>query len=301
MSSSQTAIGWAMICALFLLSACKDQRSISSREYPSRTSEELVLLAQNTTLDFEQFSAKVSADVRSPKSNNSFRATLRIRKDSAIWVSVSPALGIEVFRVLCTQDSVLYVDKINKEFFRGTYKKLNEITNSDLTLNAIQDILVGNPLYFDPELKYRTKNDDEGYQLSTRNVNRLRRMVGTDREEGPVIPYDTTNAELNEKRLMRLQEKLDDEELIVRQYWFDYAHGKIVQSVFTDLASALYLSAVYDQFEEVDGKLIATKASLELGNTKEQATFKLDYSRIKLNEPLSMPFSIPDKYEQIRN
>lgn len=301
MNRTQSAIGGVLVSMLFLLVGCKDQRALSSREYPSRTSEDLVSLAQNTRLDFEQFSAKISADVRSPQNNNSFRATLRIRKDSAIWVSVSPALGIEVFRVLCTQDSVLYVDKINKSFFRGTYKKLNELTNSELNLQALQEILVGNPLYFDPELKYRSKNDEVGYQLSTRNVNRLRRMVGTDREEGPVIPYDTTNSELNEKRLMRLQDRLDDDELIVRQYWFDYDHGKIIQSVFTDLASALYLSAVYDKFEPVEDQLIPTKASLELGNTKEQATFKLDYSRIKLNEPLSMPFSIPNKYEQIRN
>jgi len=46
--------------------------------------------------------------------------------------------------------------------------------------------------------------------------------------------------------------------------------------------------------------MIPSKISLALGNTKDQATFKLDYSRMKLNAPFEMPFSIPDKYDEVR-
>lgn len=301
MNSWHTPYVLAAVVGVFLISGCKSPQATATRDYPPKTADELVAIAEQSKLDYKTFSAKVSVDLKAPDRSNSFRATLRVNGDSAIWVSVSPAMGIEVFRLLCTVDSVKYIDKIKNQYFLGTYEKLNKLTNSELTLEALQDILVGNPLYFNPDLKYRSKNDDEGYQLSTRNTNKLRRIVGADRNEGVIIPTDTSEADVNERRLNRIQDKWEDEELIVRQYWLDYTHGKVVHSIFTDLASALYLSAVYSDFETIDNRLIPTKAVLELGNTKEQATFKLDYSRIKLNSSLNMPFSIPDKYEEVRN
>lgn len=300
MNSPRTATGSILFLCLILLGGCKGKRDVAAREYPPLAVDELIDLTAASRLNFEHFSAKVSADVDAQGRSNSFRATLRIRRDSAIWVSVSPALGIEVFRLLCTQDSVLYIDKMKNQYFRGTYKKLNELTGSELTLRAVQEILVGDPLYFNPDLNYRSRNDAQGYQLSTRNTNRLRRIVGASPGEELKLPVDSTGESINEKRLFRMQERMNDEDLIVRQYWMHYTLNKVVHAVFTDLVSTLYLSANYDDHELIDGQWIPTKAHLELGNTKEQATFKLNYSRIKLNTPAGMPFSVPDKYEEVR-
>lgn len=301
MSNSFASFTGLALAGLLLLFGCKPTERAVAREYPPKSEADLIALAQNNHFDFQWFSAKISADARTPERSNSFRATLRIRKDSAIWVSVSPAMGIEAFRLLCTRDSVKYLDKLKNQYFLGTYKRLNELTNSDLDLQALQDILVGDPLYFDAQLGYRARKDETGYLLSTRNANRLRRIVGTERDESLVIPADTSDTDLNERRLNRLQDRWKDEDLIVRQYWFDYDHGKVVQSVFTDLGSALYLSSQYSTFEDINGQLFPTEAALELGNTEEQATFKLDYSRIKVNVPAGMPFSIPSKYEPVQN
>lgn len=284
-----------------LLTACKSTPDTLSRDYPTKTPDELVALVNNSRLDFEYFSAKAAVDVKTPRQSNSFRATLRIRRDSAIWVSVSPAMGIEVFRLVCTTDSVLYIDKLKKEYFRGTYQKLNELSNSDLDYFALQDLLLGNPLYFESGLDYRSKNEPEGYLLSTKNAKLLKRITGNGHREDYFIPADTTGGDLNEKRLLRLQNKKEEEELIVRQYWLDYTHGKITQTTFTDLSSAVFLSAQYLQFEPADGQMLPSKIALTLGNTKDQATFNLDYSRIKLNDPSEMPFSIPGKYDEVRH
>lgn len=300
MSSRYQSITIVFIAVAIIGSACKGKRALSTADYPTLNTEDLISLADSSHLSFESFSAKVSADVKTPDQSNSFRATLRIRRDSAIWASISPALGIEVFRLLCTQDSVLYIDKMKKQYFRGTYKKLNEIAKSELTLGGLQDLLLGDPLYFNPDLKYRSNIDGVGYQLSTKNANRLRRMVGADRGEIMVLDSDSVDNR-TEKKLFRLQERMDDDNLVVRQYWMSNPQGKVVQSVFTDLVSAIYLMARYSGHEMIDGQWIPTKTFLELGNTEEQATFKLDYSRIKLNESVAMPFSIPDKYEEVRN
>lgn len=289
------------ILPMILLMSCRSKRDVAVREYPAKSTQELIDWIQQGAAEYETFNAKVSADVRAEGRNNSFRATLRIRRDSAIWVSVSPAMGIEVFRLLCTQDSVKYIDKIKNKYFIGTYQKLNELTNSDLTFAGLEDILVGNPLYFLPELRYRSRNDNVGYMLATRNSNRLRRAVGGSGQETPELPLDTTGERQIERRIMRLQDRLDEDELIARQYWLHHESGKVVQTVFTDLQSELFLHAAYSDHEDVSGQLFPGRIQVTLGNTQEQATFRLSYSRVRINEPVSMPFSIPDKYEQVVN
>lgn len=289
---------FALICLSFVAVSCKSKQAVAVRDYPPKNSAELMLLAAQNDMEYQQFSAKISAKVKTPSRSNSFRATIRIRRDSAIWASVTPAMGIEAFRVLCTQDSVKYIDKLNKQYFLGTYQKFNEITKSELDLRAIQDILLGNALYFDPGLNYHAQNRPEGYHLATENTEKLKRMAKVEDVQWLIAAPDSTSKA--DKKLERLRNKNEEEDLVVRQYWFDYSHGKLVQSVFTDLVTAQFLSAVYGKFETIDDQLFPTETFIELGNTAEQATFDLEYSRIKLNTALSMPFSIPDKYEAVR-
>src|SRR6056297_340448 len=112
MSSRYHSIAFVFISVAIIGAACKGKRALSTADYPALSTEEVISLANASRLNYGSFSAKVSAEVKLPDQSNSFRATLRIRRDSAIWASISPALGIEVFRLLCTQDSVLYIDKM---------------------------------------------------------------------------------------------------------------------------------------------------------------------------------------------
>jgi hypothetical protein len=297
---SSKSVVVVLICCVSLLSGCKSKRPVAERESTPKNALEIIEQATAAQLKYTSFSAKVSADIKVKKQSNSFKATLRMRADSAIWMSISPALGIEVFRLLCTVDSVKYVDKINNRYFLGDYKMLNKLTNSELSLEVMEQILTGNLLYFNPESKYRSNTDKSGYYLATRNTNRLRRIVGADRREAlDVIPDSLSAEQINEKKLHRIQDKLEDEDLIVRQYWFDFDSMKIIQSTFTDLVNEVSLKVSYNEHELVETALVPTKISIDLGNANENAMFRLSYSKIKLNGPVEMPFSIPEKYEQV--
>lgn len=298
--NSFKSVVFISICCAVLHTGCKAKGPVAERERTLKNTVEIIDQALAAQLNYESFSAKVTADIKVKNQSNSFKATLRVRADSAIWMSISPALGIEVFRLICTVDSVKYVDKLNNRYFLGDYKMLNKLTNSELSLEAMEKILTGNPLYFNTESKYRSNNDKTGYYLATRNTNRLRRLVGADRREAvDVIPDSLSEEQINERRLQRIQEKKEEEELIVRQYWFDFDNMKVVQSTFTDLANEVSLKIGYSEFEQVETVLVPSKISIDIGNATENAMFKLSYAKIKLNGPLEMPFSIPEKYEQV--
>ena len=63
--------------------------------------------------DFIYFSAKAKFTLVDDKGSRTANANIRIKHDSAIWISVS-ALGIEGLRILATHDSVKIIDRLNK-------------------------------------------------------------------------------------------------------------------------------------------------------------------------------------------
>ena len=67
--------------------------------------------------DYEYLSAKTKITVINTDGKTEFSASVRIKKDSAIWISISPALGIEIVRVLITKDSIKIIDRFNKKYY----------------------------------------------------------------------------------------------------------------------------------------------------------------------------------------
>ena len=93
-------------------------------------------------IDFNTFSAKIKADVETSKEKlPDLTAVVRIQKDKAIWMSVSATfLNIEVYRVYITPDSVILLNKKDKEVQQftqtlGSIKKLG--LHADKTLDLL--------------------------------------------------------------------------------------------------------------------------------------------------------------------
>jgi hypothetical protein len=104
-------------------------------------------------IEFETFSAKVKVDFEgSDGKKNDFNAFIRIRKDSVMWVSINALLGIEAFRVLITPDSVKVLNKLDKVVQLRSVNYLKEITKLPFTFKELQDLIIGNPIYFDSNI-----------------------------------------------------------------------------------------------------------------------------------------------------
>ncbi|HSC36841.1 MAG TPA: DUF4292 domain-containing protein [Chitinophagaceae bacterium] len=75
---------------------------------------------------------------------------LRMKKDSIIWVSITATiLTVEVFRMKITPDSVILVDKRGKVVHYRSVSYLRELTQLPFDFYTVQDLLIGNPIYFD--------------------------------------------------------------------------------------------------------------------------------------------------------
>ncbi len=110
-------------------------------------------------IGFETFSAKIKVDYKDSKDKNlDFNAFVRMRKDSVVWVSIIAALGVEAFRVLIRPDSVMIMDKLEKTIKYTTVSDLQRITQLPFDFTALQQLILGNPLYLEGELQSFKEN-----------------------------------------------------------------------------------------------------------------------------------------------
>ena len=76
---------------------------------------------EKNLFEYETLSFKSEVTVQMKDEKRSFKTNIRIKRDSAIWMSISPALGIEVARAIFTTDSIKLVDKWNDQYYLGDY------------------------------------------------------------------------------------------------------------------------------------------------------------------------------------
>jgi hypothetical protein len=70
-----------------------------------------------------------------------FLGTMKLVKDSIIWVSLRSSIGIELGRVLARPDSVWMYSKLLKIKEKGNWKLFEEFSGYALDFNALQGIL----------------------------------------------------------------------------------------------------------------------------------------------------------------
>ncbi len=108
-------------------------------------------------LDFDYFQSKAKIDYDDGTNQFSSPMTIRIRKDSVIWISVNPALGIEVVRALITPDSIFVIDKIHKNFYAEGLNYVKQNFGVELSFKMIQAALLGNliePITYSDSLNF---------------------------------------------------------------------------------------------------------------------------------------------------
>lgn len=115
---------------------------------------------QENRIDFNTFSAKVKVDFEGGDGKkNDFNATLRMKKDSVIWISINAVLGIEAFRVMITPDSVMVLNKLDRLVQLRSVSYLQEVTRIPITFYDLQDLIIGNPIFLDSNLVSYNKQE----------------------------------------------------------------------------------------------------------------------------------------------
>lgn len=271
----------AILFFLFFISACKTRQkqqvnlpvpdsAIVSETLDSKSLDSLVSAIQNTNLKLNWFGARLNVKAELQGQVNSFNANLRMRTDSAIWISISPALGIEVARVLITRDSLKFLNRLSSTYFAGDYNYLNELLQIEVNFDMIQSIILGNAyLHYSVE-NYVRARDSEGYILSTLKKRRIKR-----------------------------ENELDVPQVLTQEIWFSPVYQKVVRMEFLDYRPIRKFSVNYLSFATEENLKFPEKLSVQ-AQAEKQVRIDMEYSKLSVSKALNLPFSIPEGYEPVR-
>jgi hypothetical protein len=280
------------------MSACRKPKEVV-RETPvkNRTAGYLLKRYAENKFDFDWLGMKVDASFGTEDNSDSFKATIRMRKDSAIWVSIVPALGIEMIRVMITPDSLKYLSKIpeNKFYYTGGFDEIGRLIGIDFDFEMLQDLLVGNAIGLEKdEQRFRSEIDDNDYLLISKYRRKVRRVVGVDDRK---LEGDTILVNPDDPRFRRTAKRTDDEDgLIISRYWLEPAGFRLVKSVFNDLLRQRTMEISYEDFQPDGEQYYPAKCRLLMSSTQVRQEMRYEITKLSSGKPYEFPFEIPEDY-----
>lgn len=262
---------------LFFTIGCKStQNGLSLKgEVKNISDSRLLRQVQTSYIPFETlFVKKFTADYSVNQSKRSFGGSLFIRRDKELVVTVTPLLGIELFRAHLTLDSVFLLDRTKRKLHVASYDWIENMLFFDANLAIIQRILtnqmfvVSEEGLFEENLKrFKHYTSGENYFLNSVKSNRLQRG-------------------------WRRQNLLHSFEIIPDYY-------KVKQVHLKDFDGDLELRITYEDFKEVKGLLFPSR--IQLKGKKGMDTFEvnLQFHQLEWDGSTTIGFQKPERYETI--
>ena len=98
----------ALVVGSFVMTGCSNEQRIADGKHLRSMEPNNVLKRYNKeALKWDWIGFKLDTKIEVDGKSDSFTLNVRMARDSAIWISLSPALGVELARVLLLPDSGL--------------------------------------------------------------------------------------------------------------------------------------------------------------------------------------------------
>jgi len=95
-------------------------------------------------IDFEYFQTRTKVRYTEGDKQVNGNAHIRIKKDSLIWFSISPSVGLEATRVMITKDTAIVINRMDKEYYIFNFEEISRYFNFKVDFELIQSIILGN-------------------------------------------------------------------------------------------------------------------------------------------------------------
>jgi len=269
----RTIINITLLLLSLVLFSCQTSRKTIKEPIKEYGADYLFSKLKESELKFEWFSAKFNLDLVIDKKNTSFTGQIRMKKDSAIWVSFSPALGIEMARLIITTDSVKFINRINKSYYIGDFKNVQTLLDANIDFDIFQSILLGNDLTYYENGKFRASYDSREYHLVTAGRQKLKKYVKT---------------------------REDEERIYIQNIFLDPQTFKITQMKTKELKKEnKKLDAAYSNFQPIGLQLFPYHIYYDLLADKP-VQVDLNYSKIEIDKLQEFPFKIAPNYTRMQ-
>lgn len=248
------------------LFGCRGPREVAPARAPLSTADMALMEIHSNHADFDWFSSRFSGSVVWEGRTHPLGGTMRIRKDSAIYISVAPILGIEIARALITPDSVKLVNRLESTYYMGDLRILSTMFNADVDFYMLQALLTGNDF---PNFR------KDAFQLEAESP--LIRLLANERYR-TVQPFG--------QPIRQTLSIMPD-------------NMRIRTNVVEQLQSGRVLRADYRRHESIQGLLFPVELALMFQDEGNHSNMEVTFNRTQINVPQNMQFSVPSRYTPV--
>ena len=214
-----------------------------------------------STLEYSRFNAQF----KNNETQKSFKGFLRLKTDSIIMISVSPAMGIELFRLQLKTDSLALIDRYNKTYQVEDFNFFKRQFGINLNYEQFQALITGTLYNYDRKSNFNRffKNEKNKYVIEDR--------------------YNGNSSNLS--------------------VIFYYNNQLLLKRVFIkDFKSGTSLTLDYNEyFTDIGGNNFPKTLKMTILKGTRIEILTLDFKEPVVNKSLNFPFSISDRYRRIEN
>lgn len=146
------------------VTSCKSSKVTDANTNLGLSAKKVIKNHYNNAFDKETITARLKVKYIGKSSLPGVTASLRVKKDKIIWVSLSK-FGFPVGKALITPSRVTYYEKINKTYFDGDFSLLSNWLGTELDFEKVQNLLLGQAILNLKNEKFLLDLQKDKYQL----------------------------------------------------------------------------------------------------------------------------------------
>lgn len=275
-----------MLVSVLMFSCRTAKQVVTEKDIPLMTEHKLLKQIESNRLnDSTLFAKRIEVSFTDGENSDNFKASLKISRDSFMQISLTAPLGIEVARILLTQDSIKFVDVYHKKYFLADYDYFNQRYDVSLTYDFLQNIFTNTfsdfTLLDESNLRtkrYKLDRTEMGYKLWT---------------------VDKKNAGKKLKKFYKQSGSERDEIILLQEILIDPTYFRPLSMSLKDLNEGVGISVRYENFVRFGEELFPEKMRFTLFSEKSNMDLNLKFQRMEFNVPVEPNFRILSKYKRM--
>lgn len=254
-----------LLVVLLIAAGCKSSKKIGKPKESSIQSEAAFFSQiQEQALQFQTLSARLHIDLVLPGKGISSKADFKMIKDSAFQLSIQPFLGIEIFRIEVSRDSIKVIDRLNKRYVSENYTPFRKEVPIEFNFHNLQALFINR--LFIPGTRTVSPQDYKRFQMKLQGPSAEFRI-----KDGMGVLYSFFAD--GERKLLSTHIKASDSHLL---RW-DYSDFRLHEEHLFPMKMDVTLS-----------EQAVSKGKLTVA-----------FSRLQTDIPFRMDFSVPSGYQRV--
>lgn len=253
--------------SILLLGGCHSQKDIAREEKPHKDDRNLRLISllEKKSQRFNTLKIKrVDVDFSMTGLTEKVRGNIAIYRDSMIVVSVIPALGYEIVRIMCTKDSIIVINRTDKSYSATSFEHCRKKFGLPLGFKDLEAMLTNEVFYYKDNYTERI--------------------------------YERKLIKREEKNLYLVESFRDNRRITKQEIEIDREGRKLENVIIIDYEEKMKMRLEYKNFTGVEDILFPKNIKVNIVEKNHTIRLDIHYGQIVFDDSIHVEFSAPLRY-----